>query len=195
MPQEGESLVTEGQLVVSHNTKVEEVRSQLGDFDYEMPPPGVKEDLEERPGFKDKKGGTYYGQWIKGTQIREGKGIYITHDRKLSEGWFMNNKLNGRSRFINTNGNYYIGEWVDSKIQGYGLHFNSTAGTTIEGQWENNKVNGFARATYKTGIIFEGDFENNIKVRGVQTWPNSKKRYEGQFLKNKIHGEGIYTTE
>ena len=63
---EGEMLQEEdervqGRIVVGHNPKVEEVRSQLGDFDYEMPPPGMNQDLEMRPAFQDKKGGTYIG--------------------------------------------------------------------------------------------------------------------------------------
>ena len=59
-----QSMETEGQKIVSHDLKVEEIRSELEDFDYQQPPPDIKQNLETRPGFKDKLGGTYYGQWV-----------------------------------------------------------------------------------------------------------------------------------
>ena len=62
---EGEMLQEEdervqGRIVVGHNPKVEEIKIKLGIL-YGMPPPGMNSDLEMRPAFQDKKGGTYIG--------------------------------------------------------------------------------------------------------------------------------------
>ena len=49
----------------------------LGDFDYEEQPDDIEGLLEKRPKYTYESGDTYIGDWLKGTQIRQGKGLLI----------------------------------------------------------------------------------------------------------------------
>ena len=64
----------------------------------------------------------YEGEWLKGTQIRQGQGIQIWPDGSLYEGYWADNKANGRGRLIHADGDVYDGEWRDDKAHGKGIY-------------------------------------------------------------------------
>ena len=66
-------------------------------------------------------GRKYLGEWIVGTEIREGRGITECADGSLYEGWFLGDKANGKGRKIDADGDVYDGFWKDDKAQGYGI--------------------------------------------------------------------------
>lgn len=66
------------QQVEYENPRVFEIHEQLGDFDYLSNQPdttkGQSQDLEERPMQYLENQAKFVGQWIIGTNVREGRG-------------------------------------------------------------------------------------------------------------------------
>lgn len=44
--------------------------------------------------------GYYCGEWTVGDEYRHGRGVFFTEDKNLYEGFWINNKRNGRGRLI-----------------------------------------------------------------------------------------------
>ena len=65
----------------------------------------------------------YEGDWIKGMNIRQGKGACIWPDGSIYEGWWQYNKANGKGRLIHAYGDVYEGQWQDDKAHGYGIYY------------------------------------------------------------------------
>ena len=93
------------------NSTVQELLEKLGDFRYD------DYELERRLGDCEKRdvvitetGARYDGEWLKGTQIRQGRGKVVWPDGSTYEGYWANNKANGKGRLIHNNGNYYEGQ-------------------------------------------------------------------------------------
>ena len=95
-------------------------------------------DLEEQCVKKQSYGSVYYlGMHKKGTMYRNGICRSIFKGGLISEGMYINDKLNGFGRSYYPNGAYYIGMWKDHKRHGYGK-FVYTNGKIDDGIWENN---------------------------------------------------------
>ena len=47
--------------------------------------------------FKDS---IYEGYWLKGSNFKAGKGFLIYNDGSIFEGWFKNDKKNGKGRIV-----------------------------------------------------------------------------------------------
>jgi hypothetical protein len=56
-------------------------------------------------------GARYQGEWLLGTQVRQGTGIQIWPDGSMYEGWWVDNKANGKGRLIHADGDIYDGSW------------------------------------------------------------------------------------
>ena len=63
-------------------------------------------------------GAKYEGEWLKDTDIRDGRGVQIWLDGSRYEGYWRENKANGRGRLIHADGDVYEGEWKDDKAHG-----------------------------------------------------------------------------
>ena len=156
--------------ITSTNDKVDMIRRQLGDFEYGDPMKELKPDLEDRPVEILPNGTKYKGQWIKGTEIREGKGTAIKPDGTMYEGWWKNNQACGRGRLIRGNGDI------------------------MDGIWEKNRLNGKSNVKYSSGINHVGLFKDHkIHGKGVEIGEDFK--YIGNFEKGKRHGNGKFTTK
>jgi hypothetical protein len=110
-----------------------------------------------------------------------------------------------------SNGNKYIGEWVNGKPQGEGV-YTWPDGSKYVGQWYEGKRHGCGvqtnpnkkvmyDATWKDDMThgegvrktYSGDFEDGKRHgSGTFTWPDSSK-YVGQWRDNKRHGYGVQT--
>ena len=88
---------------------VKQVWRELGYFDYEEKPDDIEGILEYRPEHKYDSGDIYIGQFLKGTNIRHGKGVIIYKTGSVEASWYKNNKSNGKSRLIFCTGNAYEG--------------------------------------------------------------------------------------
>ena len=59
-------------------------------------------------------GDCYIGQYLNGK--RHGKGtLYNKNGKVIYEGEFVNDKEEGKGKYIYENGNYYLGHWMNGK--------------------------------------------------------------------------------
>lgn len=150
------------------NQDVQTIRQQLGDFDFgnEEVDHGQREFREE---LTLENGAKYEGEWLLGSEIRQGKGMQIWPDGSLYEGWWQENKANGKGRLIHADGDIYDGYWKDDKAHGYGV-YSHLDGARYEGYWQEDKQHG----------------------KGLETWPDGAS-YEGDYVEGKKHGIGCFT--
>ena len=47
--------------------------------------------------------------------------------------------MNGYGRFIYTNGDYYLGTFLNHKKHGFGKYIQAKTGAITEGEWANDK--------------------------------------------------------
>ena len=147
-----------------HPEVIDTIR-KLPPFEYEKPEMN-SDNLEYRPLTHIKKHNFHYlGQWIKGTDIREGKGIAVGEYGRVDEGWRVNDKLEGKARMIFKDGTYE------------------------EGSFSGNLISGFGIRTHENGDIYEGEFKDDLMVEGKYTFTNGNF-YIGSFKDDKRHGEG-----
>lgn len=119
-------------------------------------------------------GSTYMGSMLNGT--KHGAGRY---DWKVKGGT-----------------EYYDGDWAKDVQKGHGM-YSWKDGRTYTGQWENNRMNGEGTFTWKNGIRYEGKYVMDIR-HGLGTifYPTEdKKKWIGEFVDGKQHGEAIIETE
>lgn len=131
------------------NPQVKELEDKLGRFEYAQAPK-ENQQLEFRGMKTLENGAKYQGEWIKGTNIRQGKGIQIWSDGSKYEGWWKDNKANGRGRLIHADGDVFEGEWKDDKAHGFGV-YSHLDGAKYEGEWEEDRQHG----------------------KGIETWPDN----------------------
>jgi len=103
----------------------------MGPFDFSLNPPHDIRypSLEQRPAVMVDEEVIYEGQWVKGTNIREGRGLQIWQDGSIYEGWWKANKANGRGRLIHAECDIYEGEWLNDKAHGYGEYLHMDGAT------------------------------------------------------------------
>ena len=83
----------------------------------------------------------------------------------------------------------YKGEWLNSKMHGYGEYEGypdgSHAGLTHKGYYKKDKKHGDGKFTHPNGAVFEGEYRNNKMKLGKFTWPNGTV-FEGEFRNKKM---------
>ena len=99
---------------------MDEILGQLGEFDYGNIIENM--DLDYRQLQLLETGAQYEGQYIKGKNVREGRGKQIWADGSVYEGYWADSKANGRGRLIHADGDIYEGEWKDDKADGFGIY-------------------------------------------------------------------------
>lgn len=106
----------------------------LGDFQYD---PKLEQDFGRRETRKlaiMENGAKYTGEWLVGTQIREGRGTQVWPDGSIYEGYWKNNQTQGLGRLIHADGDVYEGEWRQDKAHGHGTYLHLD-GAKYEGEW------------------------------------------------------------
>ena len=147
-----------------HNVKVIQIKQTLGEFDYGYQK-GVGIDqsqLEFRQEQLLENQAKYAGQWMKGTNIRIGKGKQIWPDGSIYEGWWSDNKANGNGRLIHADGDVYNGAWLDDKAHGYGTYAHLD-GAQYEGNWQMDKQHGHGIETWPDGAKYDGNYIDGKK--------------------------------
>jgi hypothetical protein len=99
----------------------------------------------------------YQGEWIAGTNIRDGRGFQIWPDGSLYEGYWKDNKANGKGRLIHADGDVYEGEWKDDKAHGYGVYMHAD-GARYEGEWKEDKQHGKGVERWPDGAVYDGQY-------------------------------------
>jgi len=143
--------------------------------------------------IKTYKNGRYEG-FFKNDK-KDGKGTYYFNDGNKYYGDWIDDVRNGRGIFYYQNGDKYEGEFVDGKKHGKGTYYYNN-GDKYEGDFVNDERTGKAKIKYKKGDNkydkFEGEVKNGKKVgNGIYIFANGD-RYEGEFTDNKIQGKGKF---
>ena len=202
---------------ITINEKIIETENKLGDFviDEKELILYIQKNKNRLKNYclKYNNGSVYLGYFNKYWQ-REGYGILIFEDGSKYQGFFNDNKMNGRGRLVGIEGDYYEGEFKDDKANEFGKYVNKKGGIYI-GQWLDDKQhwrgdelfpdgsryigeyylgnrNGKGKFIWLDGSFYEGDFINNIiDGIGIYKWRDGRIYY-GQWKKNKMEGKGLF---
>ena len=78
--------------------------------------------------------------WKDNLKFGDGKLIKANGDKYIGE--FLNDKINGRGEYIYSNGDKYIGEFKDNVFHGHGCYINAS-GDTYEGEYRYGLKKGY----------------------------------------------------
>ena len=97
------------------------MRAKLEEFGYDDSQLEIRlGECEARDMEITEDGARYQGEWLKGTSIRQGRGIQVWPSGIIYKGYWFNNLPNGYGRGIEIEGNVYDGEMKDGKKNGIG---------------------------------------------------------------------------
>ena len=155
---------SERKLVEEYNlqSQGEEVKKpKLHQEEAKGPPASQKQiEIEKRPEVTFPSGDKYAGQWIKGTQIQQGRGFMQWADGSRYLGEFQNNKIHGKGKVVFSNEDWYQGSFVKGKKSGYGKYV-FVDGRSYLGDWLNDKQHGEGTFTYADGSTCTGIWSEN----------------------------------
>jgi hypothetical protein len=118
-----------------------------------------------------------------------GKGKYLFSDGSQYSGTFMNGKLHGFGTVRYKNGNSYTGDFARGVMQGSGS-FEFASGNKYEGNFHNGKMEGTGTMCYHNGDKYSGEWKHNhMSGKGTYTFTNGVN-YVGYFLNSMMHGTG-----
>ncbi|MEO1513617.1 MAG: caspase family protein [Bacteroidota bacterium] len=118
-----------------------------------------------------------------------GKGTYVYPSGARYVGDFRNGKIHGEGILYFSNGNKYVGQWVNQYREGQGrLVFAS--GEVYEGAFRRSKFSGRGTMVFKDGEKYTGQWEDDIQHGQGTYYYSDGDRYEGTFKRGKLHGKG-----
>lgn len=133
----------------------------------------------------------YYGEWLKGSKLRHGRGIQLWEDGTRYEGYFENNKANLKGKLIHSDGDIFEGNWFNGKAEGFGV-YKHIDGSIYKGNWKQDKQHGKGEERWPDGSYYKGDyFLGKKQGNGIFAWADGSI-YEGEFENNLINGKGKY---
>lgn len=125
-------------------------------------------------------GMTYEGQWLEGTDIRQGWGTLIWPDGAIYEGEWKDNRENGQGRLIHAYGDVYEGDWVDGRPHGSGT-LTTGDGATYSGEFKAGAKHGRGNETNSEGTCcYEGEFNAGAR-EGQGKLVYQDRTYIGDF--------------
>ena len=131
---------------------------------------------------------TYTGSFSNG--IKQGYGIFKTQSDTY-EGNFEQGLKHGKGKIFFTNTqNYYEGEFISNKIEGYGK-FKWASEDQYEGTFKNGILHGEGVYKWKNGDVYTGPYLNGVRCGNGKLVNSNGKIYEGSFENNLPHGKGV----
>ena len=122
---------------------------------------------------------------------REGKGVLYLKNGDKYKGDFKDDKCEGKGKYYIENGNKCKGDFKNNKLIGKGIYYWKN-GDRYEGEFKDNKREGKGKIFYIDGDIYEGHFKDNIyDGKGIYYWKDGR-RYEGDWKNGKKEGKGIF---
>ena len=159
--------------------KPKDVPSEMSDLDVEF----------RQEGYKNEAGDVYVGEFRSNTNVREGRGLLISSENYMYEGFWMDDKKFGFGRILIHNGCAYQGQWQDDASHGLGVYCNSDK-LIYKGEWKNNKCHGSGFEKYADGTKFKGKFLKGLKEgKGILKWADGRE-FKGTFEKGLMEGYG-----
>jgi hypothetical protein len=122
----------------------------------------------------------------------EGKGKYVTTDGCCYIGKFSEGSFNGKGDFKYPDGSIYSGDWLAHNRHGKGT-LKYPTGEEYYGDFLYDEIHGWGKITYSSGDYYEGQFLFGCQ-NGIGTYYSieGKKVYQGQWYNNLFHGNGLY---
>jgi len=128
----------------------------------------------------------YIGQWD--GNVKQGAGTLWDSDRELvKDGDWKDDAFKGDSA-------YYVGgrNPVTHKKEGHGVK-SFVCGIIYDGEWKNDMPEGHGKMLYPNKAQYEGEWVNG-KMEGQGTFKYADgAKYVGNFYKNNYHGQGTLT--
>lgn len=119
-----------------------------------------------------------------------GKGILYFSDGNKYIGHWVNHYREGEGRMVFANGDEYFGDFKQSKFDGFG-EMNYASGNSYVGQWSENKPHGNGTFYFSNGDRYEGQMvSGQFQGEGIMFYADGS-RYNGNWYKNKKHGRGF----
>ena len=177
----------------TENSKVQEIEEKLGAYFNNNNPSNLPNLLTHKwtTPINIESGIIYEGYLLISNEQRDGYGIQIWPDGSKYEGYWKENKANGKGRLIHADGDVYEGDWVDDKAHGIGK-YSHMDGAEYIGDWVEDKQNGKGTETWPDGAKYEGDYVDGKKDgKGKFMWADNSS-YNGEFKDNNIQGHGEY---
>ena len=120
----------------------------------------------------------------------------IIYKKEQYEGEYVNDKFEGKGKYIYDNGEYYIGEWKNGLRNGKGKIYNKNGNIKYEGDFVNDKAEGNGTYIWENGNYYIGDWKFGLRNgKGKNYYKNNKIMYEGDFFNDKYEGNGKYFWE
>ena len=164
----------------------------------------------------NKDGSSLFGDWVNGQCTGKGilrlnnnyeyKGDFVDNQKhgygiekypegSKYEGEFRDNKKNGKGKSIISSGETYEGQFKDDLFDGEGIYKWPADSREYIGEFKKGNMNGKGINKFKDGSVYEGYYKNGLKHGpGKYTWPNGKV-FVGNWLNNKLHGNGYYLVD
>ncbi|XP_072734007.1 radial spoke head 10 homolog B-like isoform X1 [Ciconia boyciana] len=135
----------------------------------------------------------YEGTFVKNVQMFNGR--YTWNDGSIYEGSIQNGVRHGFGFFRSgTHPVSYIGYWCKGKRHGKGtIYYDQEYTSWYSGDWVNNVKEGWGMRCYKSGNIYEGQWEKNLRHgKGRMRWLTANQEYMGQWVYGIQHGYGTH---
>ena len=118
--------------------------------------------------------------------IRNGTHINTDGDRFVGE--YKNGKLNGKGKMFAEDGSTYVGEFKDGKFSGKGV-FEFSFDQRYEGDFKDGNQHGCGVTQFPSGDFHDGEYKNGVpNGEGVQV--EGSEINVGQFKDGMFHGKG-----
>nr|XP_020655180.1 radial spoke head 10 homolog B2-like isoform X1 [Pogona vitticeps]XP_020655181.1 radial spoke head 10 homolog B2-like isoform X1 [Pogona vitticeps] len=136
----------------------------------------------------------FEGNFVKNLPMHHGR--YTWPDGSIYEGEVKNGIRHGFGMYkCGTYPVSYIGQWVEGKRHGKGtIYYNTESSSWYEGDFVYNVKSGWGIRCYKSGDIYEGQWERDMRHgEGRMRWLTTNQEYTGKWVNGIQHGFGTHT--
>lgn len=118
--------------------------------------------------------------------------VDFTTGRYIGQCLKSSKEITHRGAYIWSSGQFVIGYWINNSMTGNGKLYDTDSSLIYDGEFNNNMKHGNGVLYYKNGDRYEGQFYNNqVQGEGVYYWKGGNMKWKGDFINGKKHGTGI----
>jgi len=132
----------------------------------------------------------YKGTMLLGKKNGPGEFDYIKL-KMVYNGEFKDDLREGNGKVVAKDGShYYVGDWVNNKMDGNGIYYSSKLGT-YKGRFHDNNFEGKGNLVDLENNVYDGMFHKSQKKGKGELKMNNGNIYVGEFKNDKFNGKGI----
>jgi hypothetical protein len=124
---------------------------------------------------------------------RQGRGLLIKTVAPclLYEGYFKDDLPHFKGKIYFDNGDFYVGEFEQGKMQGQGTYYSGFGKSTFRGRFAGDLMEGEGEEHWSDGTLYRGSFAKGMKHgRGILI--SNQHTYEGEFSQGHFSGHGSF---